>query len=681
MPKNIAVKSISEFKHYLQNNIKDVQCISFDIFDTLLARCIEPPEEIQLAVSRMLAKHLDSQWTADELLSLRKQADQALRQQAIEQGFDHECHFIDLCDAWAYKIHNKTDKQLAEKIRTFEFELENIALYVKPDVIDLLHRLKELPIKLIAISDMYLDGEFIRNILREKNLLDYFDAIYVSSESKLGKYTGRLYQYIQQKQAIDVKHWVHIGDNPVSDRREACKVGLQGVWLYEKNELKRRKQQALSTQMAKKGGSWKGRFFYETIAQRFAHQTQKASFFYQYGLTVLGASFSVFNHGLLERLEKNPVDKVFFLARDGYLFHQLFKASSTQQSEYIYMSRRVITAAAMAEGLTHEQATVAFYNPKQQGLHSVFKVYDLPADRLEGLAKQHGFSDIKQAIHDWNDKRLLNFLADNTVQKIIREQGNKSRELLEKYLEQIEFFDCKTTAFVDIGWNGTIQKFLKQAFGYRKDFPILYGYYFAFVPKLYTDFGKDNYCEGIIHDSRRDNACERIPAEVEEIFEQAARSTEGTTLAYQWQGKQVVPVLKDDSAKDRQAEIQCNPWIHEMQQGILDHYKHYQAIQKLTGYRSQDVLSYVHGLLERAIVYPSKQETHYLTQLVHTEDFGHDDILDIGKKAIAIKDFLKPVKLIKTIEVTAWRYALFTNIPTSLANFMFRVFFLHAVKK
>lgn len=680
-PLNISAKSLAEFKHLLAPRLTQTQCVSFDIFDTLLARCIEDPFEIQRAVCRTLANDLGGGWTEDKIFALRQQAEAELRQESLERGLDHECSYIELCIVWTEKILGKYQREFTKKIYKIEYELENIALYVKPDVIELLSWLKSQNITLLAISDMYLDSVFIHRLLHDKALLSYFDHVYISSESKLGKYTGRLFQQVQQEQSLSTDQWIHIGDNPVSDRREACKLGIQGVWLYEKNELKRRKQQALSAKMAKKGGTWKGRFFFEAVAQRTKQHTQHTSFFYQYGLQVLGAAFSTFNHALLERLARKSVDKVFFLARDGYLFHQLFKATSTQTAEYIYMSRRVITAAAMAEGLTHEQAIVAFYNPKQQGLYSVFKVYNLPSEKLEGLAKSHGFSSLKQPIQNWNDPRLLNFLADQTVQTIIRKQGSQSRLLLERYLEQVGFFDCKTAAFVDIGWNGTIQKFLKQAFGYRKDFPVLHGYYFAFVPKLYNDFGTDNFCEGIIHDSRRDNACERIPAEVEEIFEQGARSQEGTTIAYQWQGDQVIPVLKNDTAKDRVAEIQCNPWIEQMQQGIIDHYQHYKEIQKLTGYSSQEILPYVHGLLERAVVYPTKQESQQLTQLVHTEDFGHDDILDIGKKAIGIKDLLKPIKLIRKIEITAWRYALFANIPTSLANFIFRVFFLHAVKK
>ncbi|MEZ5447705.1 MAG: hypothetical protein R3E89_01295 [Thiolinea sp.] len=235
---------------------------------------------------------------------------------------------------------------------------------------------------------------------------------------------------------------------------------------------------------------------------------------------------------------------------------------------------------------------------------------------------------------------------------------------------------------MDIGWNGTVQKFLKQAFGGRHDFPTVYGYYFAFVPKMYQDFGSQNFCEGIIHDSRRDNACERIPAEFEEIFEQGARALGATTIGYQQQDDgQVEPVFKPDSAHDRQAELACNPWVASLQQGVLAHWQTFRTVQRLTGYSSQELLPYVYGQLERAIVYPEREEIRYLTRLAHTEDFGHDHVLDLGRQAFGWRDLLQPLAFWRRLRDTAWRYALLAHVPTGIANFVVRVAYLHAVKK
>lgn len=149
--------------------------------------------------------------------------------------------------------------------------------------------------------------------------------------------------------------------------------------------------------------------------------------------------------GLQERLQRQadagkPLEKLLFVARDGFLFERLYRTMGmTIPAEYVYLSRRVITAAATAEGLTREQALVAFYNPKQQGLASVCKVYGLPEAALQPLATQHGFVDFSAPIHDWDDVRLHNFLQDQEVQAIIRATGQQHRALLQRYLEQVGF--------------------------------------------------------------------------------------------------------------------------------------------------------------------------------------------------------------------------------------------------
>lgn len=703
-----SLSSFGAFQTWLDEQGDTIQCVSFDIFDTLLARHVEPPEAVQKAVCQHLTDHLNQQaivhqrWQLEAVFAARQSAEKQLREQAARQGLDYECRFSDLVDRWLETLFQWSEQELID-LKQFiidkELALENHALFVKEGVLVLLQRLKEQGKVIIAISDMYLDGQYIRSILRHKKLLGYFDQVYVSADQALCKYSGRLFEQVvnhcEEKYQITAKQMVHIGDNPVSDCRMPNQKGIHAVWLYEPKSLERRKRQSLSNKMAQRGGIWTGRYFFESIAERINVQdaekqnknqtiTTKNTFFYRYGLEVLAPSFCVFTQALVERLQSKPVDKLFFVARDGYLLHKLFQKTALNDqisNDYIYMSRRVITSAAVADGLTIEQAQVAFYNPKQQGLHSVFRVYGLLDLGLETLAAQHGFDDIKQPLYDWHDARLISFLQDQQVQEVIRQQGQKQKDLLEAYLNQIGFFAAETVAFVDIGWNGTIQKFLKQTFGNRKDFPILHGYYFAFVPKLYSDFGENNFSEGLIHDSRRGNACERIPAEVEEIFEQAARSAEGTTLNYAEQNGSIVPQLKADTAADRQAEIRCNDWIKSIQSGILDHFEHYQVMQQLSNYRSDQLLPYVHGLLERAIVYPTKEETQHLTQLVHTEDFGHDHVLDIGKNAIKLKELLHPKALMQRIKVTAWRYALFTSLPTYTPNFLFRIFFLYSVKK
>lgn len=689
---SVVQRSVSRMKRFypqLRRPAKErISTVSLDIFDTLLAR-IDTPEQVQRATCRRLAQRLPGKMTTEQVWQRRQHAEFELREASLAKGLDYECRFSEWVPCWLQSlpgVDESNHAQLLDFVLRTEIELEQQALYVKPGVLNFLQWLQQQDVKVYAISDMYLDSAYIEALLAEKGLADYFEWVYVSADSGLCKYSGRLFAQVKTEQALSYTQWVHIGDNAVSDRRAACELGIQGVWLYEKQELRRREQQQLSADIARRGGLWRGQHFFSVLQQRLrAYQSSGSdenSFYFRYGRDVLGGAFSTFMLGLQERLRRKPVEKVLFVARDGFLFRQMYhQLAERLPDEYVYLSRKVITAASTADGLTLEQAQVAFYNPKQQGLKSVCKVYGLPEHELKPLAVQYGFTDFAAPITDWRDQRLQGFLADELVQACIRPVGARHRRLLEAYLQQIGFFSADSVALVDIGWNGTVQKFLKQTFGARADFPTAYGYYFAFVPKLYNDFGKNNFCEGIIHDSRRDNACERIPAEFEEIFEQGARAQGATTIAYQQFAEFVEPVFKADHAPDRQAELACNPMVAEMQRGVMQHWQHFREVQQLTGYNSHDLLPYVYGQLERAIVYPSRTESHMLTRLVHTEDFGDDNVLDLGKTALGWRDLLQPLQLWQRLRGAAWRYALLAGIPTGIANFAFRMLYLHAVKK
>lgn len=689
MPEKVIMRDWQKIRAWLEPRIEagKVRLISLDIFDTLLARCVEPPVLVQHAVCRHVGKQVG---IAPRLVwEARQHAEQALRAEAVASGFDHECRYTDLLPRWMDNLFKEHDPALGKQICQTELALEDMALHIKPDAQVFMDWVREQRVKMVAVSDMYLNHDVLCELLGRKGLLHYFDHVYVSADYQEGKYTGKLFHRVLHGQFVPASHVVHIGDNPISDRRVACKEGLQGVWLYEKKDLRRRERLALSARMAERGGIWMGRHFFETVQTRIQQNDSlnPRNFFFRYGRDVLGPAFSVFMQGLQERLERQaksgqPVEKLLFVARDGFMFERMYRDTGGKlPHEYVYLSRKVITAASTADGLDHAKAIVAFYNPKQEGLSSVCKVYGLPEQMLQPLAKEHGFVDFAEPVLDWEDARLHNFLKDKRVQAIVRKVGEKHRALLLRYLEQVGFFKHKRVALVDIGWNGTVQKFLKQAFGKRADFPVLHGYYFAFVPKLYQDFGEDNICEGIVHDSRRGNACERIPAEFEEIFEQGARSWEATTIGYRDCDGHIEPVLKPDSFPDRQAELRCNASVARMQEGILCHWEHFRAAQQLTGYASQALLPYVHGLLERAVVYPTAEEARELTSLVHTEDFGHDHVLELGKRAIGMTDLLRPRRLWQYMKVAAWRYALLDRIPTGLPNFAFRMAYLHTVDK
>lgn len=662
-----------------------VRCVSFDVFDTLLSRCIEPPEWLHRRVAEVVAQQLGGEWTAEQVLAARHAEEQALRQATHAAGGDHECHYDPLVEGWVRRLLGHDDEHFVARIHAIERRFERLALIAKPDAVALLEWLKSQQIRVIAVSDMYLGHDHVRWLLDDCGYAGLVDQVYVSADCGLGKYTGRLHAYVMEREGLGANEIIHVGDNLTSDMAAPTSLGIRGVFLDEAAERKRRRRQHMSANMSGRGGIWPGRMLNEIVAERLRQNGRPVGedFFYRFGVEVLGPMFAVFTLGLVERLRALQPDKVFFLARDGYFFQQLYDHYRAEvdgdlpASTYLYASRRVLTSAAVADGLTLAQAQVAFYNPAQQGMASLCKTYGLPADDFRAAAEQHGFSDFDAPIHDWNDPRLIAFLADEAVQARIRAHGLEARAMLHDYLAQHGFFGAGRVAFVDIGWNGTIQKFLVEAFGDEPGFPSVHGYYYALGTAMHGAFNHGGSIEGLLMDMRRDNPCERAPSDFEELFEQGARSPEATTLGYRRGADGIEPILKDDSASDRQQELQCNPAVLAMQEGALTYFRHFLAAVELTGFNFAQLRPYALAVAERAVVYPDTVEARELSRLAHTEDFGHDGILQLTGEPVRWRQLRRPRTLYQRLQGLHWRYAPLAGFVAPFGAWCMRALHLH----
>ncbi|MEW8690878.1 MAG: glycosyltransferase [Candidatus Thiodiazotropha endolucinida] len=675
------IHDIAETKAVILKNRERLKCVSFDIFDTLLARVIEPPEAVQMAVCRELAAILGGDHNTESVWQARQNAEQHLRAAARENSGDGECHFDDLVNDWVNELNSDApNDRLITLIHKIEVELECLALYVKPDMVELLGWIRQHDLKVIATSDMYLGERHIREILSEKGLLGQLDELHVSSESGLCKHSGKLFQHILEQHQWQPEELLHIGDNPISDSQALLAQGGIGLHLHEKHELTRRKHQILHHEMCHYGGPWPGMWFsqvYDALLSQQQGNQVEPGFFYHYGRHRLGPLFNIFMAGLTEAVRRDRVDKLYFVARDGFIFQQLYplwKGDDCPQGDYLYASRKTIMAASISQGMTLDQARMALLNPKQQGLLSILKTFGLKRTEFESLAHRHGFEEMDQPLTDHRDRRLNDFLDDPEVQRKISAYGSLCRERLERYLEQLGFFSHDTVAFVDIGWNGTIQKYLKSAFGHRDDFPKMSGYYFAFVGKIHKEFGEDNRVHGLLYEADSDPEAFKTATEFEELFEQGARSLEATTTGYADDDGMISPILKPSDSADRVAEIQCNESIEQIHAGVQSSTEAFVNAYRLTGVEFDQLRPYGFALLERAIIYPTRDEIEHITGLAHSEDFGHENILNLKSPPVRLGGLLfHPRAVWRNLLNAPWKAAMFADLPTHLWNFMFRV--------
>ncbi len=670
-PLPLRIRRFAELRRWLRTH-PEVRVLSFDVFDTLLARAVEPPDRVTAAVARWLAQRLGT--STEHALATRARIVAQLRAEASKAGGDPECHFEAIVPRWVEALTPYwTGEERAELVRwteATELALELGHLSVKRQALLFLRWAKRQGYRVIAISDMYLGERHLRELFSVLGLGELIDAIYVSSEYQAGKYSGELFEKVLAKEGISAAHMLHVGDQWVSDALAPLSLGIAAAFFDDVAELKRRKRQLATLSLTRYGGVWLGRDFAAVLAARLEQRLPHppADPYFRYGLEALGPIFSVAMLGLIEQLQANPVQKVFFFARDGFLLQSLYEDARTRfpalpPSVYAYVSRRVAANAAAAEGLTPQQTAIALVNPKQRGWRSICKTFGLEETVFLDELAQVGLRADEPLRAE--DVRLAKFLAMPTVQARIRAFGQKARELLFDYFTQIGWFDAPRIACVDIGWNATIQRFVEQAFADRvQHYPYVQGYYFALVNALHTEPLAHGSVQGLILDTAHGSPWERAVMDCEEIFEQAARATHATTLGYERSDDgTIVPLLKSDEAPDRQAELLCNPAIAAIQSGIRCFWAHFLAVQALTGYDFAALRPWALACAERVVVYPTTEEVRLVSALAHTEDFGHDELLALAPERLSWRDWLHPARLQAALAPLAWRYAPLAGRP------------------
>lgn len=656
--------SPSQLQPLISVHLDDVKLVSFDIFDTLLERLIDPPDHVKLIAARGLMRHLrihlGQEWTLTELLALRADVESRLRRERQADAKDHECRFSELAAEMARLLTGAPDPELADWIVAEELRAESDCLYLKPGIEPVLAGLRQRGLRVIAVSDMYLDRSHLELLFERLGLSPFIDHIYVSSDTGIGKYTGRLFQHVLESEGVSPQSVLHIGDNHHSDVKMALSLGLRAIWLDDRANNRRRTILRGHAWLAVKNPYWRGRHLMQLIAPE-----PSRGFAFDLGFSYLGPVFCTFILGVIEKVRAERIERLFFLAREGELFLRLFEYLAPQfmepeeipAVEYLYVSRKSTAPAALADGLAYETSLAPLYNPKQQGLLSLCQTFDIPPEEIREIAASHGYT-LEEPIYDWHSPRYRALIEDHEFQAVVKRHGSACRELLGDYLAQHGFFSAQRVGLVDIGWNGSSQRYFQDAYGERADYPHVFGLYLGWVHGIRHSFDPArNTIFGLLYDVRRRNWLEDAVSRFEELFEEGARALHASTLSYARDANgRVEPVLKSDVAPDRRAELAMNPQIEAFRSGAMTFAERFVHAARLTGYTFDEIRPFIMTLTERVVAYPTREEAHALMQMTHSEDFGFDAVMHLTHDRLHVRDFLAPRTFMQRLRTSNWIY-------------------------
>lgn len=199
----------------LVDRLSTFDVVSFDIFDTLLFRRVEKPTDVFTLVEQRTGTAGFGRYRAE--------CEWLARQKKHEKWGSWEVSFAEIyAQMTAYSAEQKNELQQAELC------IEAEQLFANPVMKELAEGLTAHGVKLIVISDMYLDGETLSRFLRNCGF-PLFSRIYVSSDEGVSKSEGVLFRRVFDSEHWEGKQIAHIGDNFDSDVRRPMGQGILGI--------------------------------------------------------------------------------------------------------------------------------------------------------------------------------------------------------------------------------------------------------------------------------------------------------------------------------------------------------------------------------------------------------------------------------------------------------------------
>lgn len=437
--------------------------VSFDVFDTLLARRTVHPRDV-FTVARELFNEQSPYTMSEDFHRLRFDAERDLRRR---QSTRIEVTLDEIYEAFGASYGYSKD--FCETLKKYEIEAELMMLMRDPSTREIYDYAVAQHKKIIIISDMYLPKELIARLLR-KNGIDTWHDLLVSADDQVAKFAGTSYAEIIRR--YPGERVVHVGDNIHSDVGWSQRFGFDAIHIHSNIE-------ALSFELRKADRAVYGgdRFRWtqhkETVTVSDVQFNILSGLTAQYcmlpDITVAKAvGYSFFGPLLLSfvqwldgRARSYGADHVFFLARDGAIMRDAYNAyygAKALHNTYMLGSRRLINYPSMHKDLFSVNGVNQIAGGNEAvDIRQTLRYYhiDPESEAVKRAIEQVGLTDVETAELGEKRERFIALLLLLEPQ-MLAQSKLEAKEVL-RYLKHIGFMRAKRPLLCDVGWSGSMQ--------------------------------------------------------------------------------------------------------------------------------------------------------------------------------------------------------------------------------
>lgn len=497
---------------------KRFNIISFDIFDTLIKRNVDEPSDVFLLIETCY-----NQLNKNKIRNFKKN-----RIEAYEKAYKKKKNDLTLKDI--YK-ELETLYSNIEEIMKLEIDIEMEICVSNYSMLNIYNEIKNNGKRIIIISDMYLPKEIIVKILKKNKILDY-EKIYISCECGKSKVDGSLFQQVIEDLNIEPSELLHIGDNIKTDYIRPLSLGIKAVRIKSNKKFK--------GYISNKEKSIEYNVLRNVIKNNAGYCKTE---FERIGLETIGPLLYGFVNWLHRNTKDNKIDKIYFLAREGNIFMNIYSKLFPKEKniEYLYVSRRSLLVPSYCLNPNFIDIVNSVSKSKRIGIKSLISRWGLKYDEVCDLLHKNGYSD--NAIYDGMNlssnvevKKIFELLKDKII-----DNSKKEYELLKQYLIQKDF--CGKCAIVDVGWNGSMQLALTKIIKSISPTSEIHGYYIG-INTSNLPANLDNI-HGFIYEQ---SACidnRYLIYGFAGPLELSLTASHGSTIGYKQNGLNIEPVLND----------------------------------------------------------------------------------------------------------------------------------------
>ena len=406
--------------------------ISFDVFDTLVLRPFSSPTDLFYILGDKL-KYLDFH-------RIRCVMEWRAREKKYKRDKHYEVNLDEIYSVLSEETGIDKNQAMIDEV-----ELEYTYCFANPYMFRVVEELIKYKKKIIITSDMYLNTEQIKTLLRRCGYLE-FDSYYVSCDMKKSKNKGDIYNEIKCIEG-QKREYAHVGDNYSADIDQSQKHGFKAFYYTNVNMAGmpyRPDDMSVIT-----GGIYRG-----LINAHIHNGLNKYSREYEFG-HIYGGLFVVgYCQFIHEYVSSHDIDKVLFLARDGYVLMKAYTKMYPEEKhkvEYVYWSRLAATKLAAGHYKYDYFRRFLYHKVNQKyTLKDIFSTMELEI-LLPQLCVAKGLSPTLE-LTDFNVDTVKNYLLSNWKQVLdcYEEQVQAGKEYYQEVLKE-----CKKSVTVDIGWAGS----------------------------------------------------------------------------------------------------------------------------------------------------------------------------------------------------------------------------------